>query len=699
MMETKVSCQLGNKEMTFATGHLAGQADGAVIVTCEGTVVLVTAVASRRTREGTDFLPLTVDYREKTSAAGKIPGGFFKREGRPTEKEILTSRLIDRPLRPLFPKGLRNEVQITAWVLSADGQNDPDIFSINAASAALMVSGLPFAGPIGAVRVGKMGEEFVINPTVEQLEECSLEVVVVGSKDAIMMVEGGADVIPEETLLKAILAGHEALQASCRAQEELRDQINPEPVEFPLQEVSPEVASRVKEIAAEKLGEFIRIKIKKERGQALGDLSRSTYEQLLEENPDLPEWEFAAAFKALSKKVMRHMIISENVRIDGRGVEDIRKITPEVGVLPRTHGSAVFTRGETQALVVTTLGTPKDRQRVEGLEEDVRKKRFILHYNFPPFCTGEARPNRGPKRREIGHGHLAERSLYAVIPSEEDFPYTIRVVSDILSSNGSSSMASICGGSLSLMDAGVPVKAAVAGIAMGLLKEEEKTVILTDILGDEDALGDMDFKLAGTREGVTGLQMDIKVGGIDEEILRRALEQAHRARVKILDIMDSVQESPREEISPYAPKIISIQIDPDKIGLVIGPKGKNIKALEKMGVKVDIDDDGLIAISSPDMEAAQKARDTIETMVAEVELGKVYQGKVVSVKNFGAFVEIIPGKEGLLHISELADHRVARVEDVVREGDEVKVKVIAIDNLGRIKLSRKQALAENSSRE
>jgi len=479
----------------------------------------------------------------------------------------------------------------------------------------------------------------------------------------------------------------------------LRDQINPEPVEFPLQEVSPEVASRVKEIAAEKLGEFIRIKIKKERGQALGDLSRSTYEQLLEENPDLPEWEFAAAFKALSKKVMRHMIISENVRIDGRGVEDIRKITPEVGVLPRTHGSAVFTRGETQALVVTTLGTPKDRQRVEGLEEDVRKKRFILHYNFPPFCTGEARPNRGPKRREIGHGHLAERSLYAVIPSEEDFPYTIRVVSDILSSNGSSSMASICGGSLSLMDAGVPVKAAVAGIAMGLLKEEEKTVILTDILGDEDALGDMDFKLAGTREGVTGLQMDIKVGGIDEEILRRALEQAHRARVKILDIMDSVQESPREEISPYAPKIISIQIDPDKIGLVIGPKGKNIKALEKMGVKVDIDDDGLIAISSPDMEAAQKARDTIETMVAEVELGKVYQGKVVSVKNFGAFVEIIPGKEGLLHISELADHRVARVEDVVREGDEVKVKVIAIDNLGRIKLSRKQALAENSSRE
>ena len=698
-METKVSCQLGNKEMTFATGHLAGQADGAVIVTCEGTVVLVTAVASRRTREGTDFLPLTVDYREKTSAAGKIPGGFFKREGRPTEKEILTSRLIDRPLRPLFPKGLRNEVQITAWVLSADGQNDPDIFSINAASAALMVSGLPFAGPIGAVRVGKMGEEFVINPTVEQLEECSLEVVVVGSKDAIMMVEGGADVIPEETLLKAILAGHEALQASCRAQEELRDQINPEPVEFPLQEVSPEVASRVKEIAAEKLGEFIRIKIKKERGQALGDLSRSTYEQLLEENPDLPEWEFAAAFKALSKKVMRHMIISENVRIDGRGVEDIRKITPEVGVLPRTHGSAVFTRGETQALVVTTLGTPKDRQRVEGLEEDVRKKRFILHYNFPPFCTGEARPNRGPKRREIGHGHLAERSLYAVIPSEEDFPYTIRVVSDILSSNGSSSMASICGGSLSLMDAGVPVKAAVAGIAMGLLKEEEKTVILTDILGDEDALGDMDFKLAGTREGVTGLQMDIKVGGIDEEILRRALEQAHRARVKILDIMDSVQESPREEISPYAPKIISIQIDPDKIGLVIGPKGKNIKALEKMGVKVDIDDDGLIAISSPDMEAAQKARDTIETMVAEVELGKVYQGKVVSVKNFGAFVEIIPGKEGLLHISELADHRVARVEDVVREGDEVKVKVIAIDNLGRIKLSRKQALAENSSRE
>jgi len=694
-MKKSVSCILGGKEVLFETGHLARQANGAVTITCGGTVALVTVVAAKQARMGTDFLPLTVDYREKISAAGKIPGGFFKREGRPTEKEILTSRIIDRPLRPLFPKGLRNEVQVTAWVLSSDGENDPDVFCVNAASAALMVSGLPFAGPIGGVRVALLDDEYVINPTDAQIEECSLDVVVVGSRDAIMMVEGGAKVVPEDVLLKAIMVGHEAIKASCEAQEKLREEVAPEPVEFPLQEASEEVLHRVQELAGADLERVLQVKIKKERQAAVSELASRIQGQLLEEMPELEDWEFSAAFGAAMKKAMRAMILQKGTRIDGRGLEDIRQITPEVGVLPRTHGSAIFSRGETQALVITTLGTVADRQRIGGLYEgEGRTKGFMLHYNFPPFCTGEARPNRGPKRREIGHGHLAERSLVPVLPEVESFPYTIRVVSDILSSNGSSSMASICGGSLSLMDAGVPVKSAVAGIAMGLLKEEEQTVILTDILGDEDAMGDMDFKVAGTREGITGLQMDIKVKGISEEIMRNALDAARRARLFILDKMDEAIAAGRPEISPYAPKILAIQIDPDKIGLVIGPKGKNIKAMEKWGVSIDIEDDGMIQISSSDIDAAEKAKQTIEAMVAEVEVGQTYEGKVVNIKPFGAFVEILPGKDGLLHISELAKGRVEKVEDVVREGDQVEVKVINIDNLGRIKLSRKAVLID-----
>ncbi len=681
---------MGDKTLEIATGELARQADGAVTVTCDGTVVLVTVVAADSCREGTDFLPLTVDYREKTSAAGKIPGGFFKREGRPTEKEILTCRLIDRPLRPLFPDGLRNDLQIVAWVLSADGQNDPDILCINGASAALMASGIPFAGPIGGVRIGMIGEDFIINPTTAQMEETRMDLVLVGTKNSVNMVEGWAADLSEDIILRAIQAGQNALGPIIDIQNELKAEVSAEPREFDLQIPSDELIRQVDDRAVAELIPVLNIQEKKARSQATSDLKETIYEEFLAADPELARWAFSAAFKKALKKYSRKMIIEEGKRSDGRAKDEVRNISCRVGVLPRTHGSALFNRGETQALVTATLGTASDRQRIDGLGEE-EKKSFILHYNFPSFSTGEARMNRGPKRREIGHGALAERSLSQVLPSDEEFPYTIRIVSDILGSNGSSSMASICGGSLALMDAGVPIKKAVAGIAMGLLQEGENTVILTDILGSEDALGDMDFKLAGTEDGVTGLQMDIKIAGISEEIMKAALAQARVARLHILGKMNEVQAEANEDISPYAPQILSIQIDPDKIGLVIGPKGKNIKAMEKTGVKIDIEDDGLVAISSTDIDAARKARDTIELMTAEVEIGKTYRGKVKTIKQFGAFVELIPGKDGLCHISEMAEHRVNKVEDVMNEGDMVDVKVIAIDNLGRIKLSHKQA--------
>ncbi len=689
-MEIKKSCQLGNKTLEVATGELARQADGAVTVTCEGTVVLVAAVAADSAREGTDFLPLTVDYREKMPAAGKIPGGFFKREGRPTEKEILTDRLIDRPLRALFPEGMRNSIMITGWVLSADGQNDPDILAVNGASAALMVSGIPFGGPVAGVRIGMIGDDFIINPTLAELEESRMDIILVGSKDSINMVEGSSEGLDEETILRALEFGQTALAPMIELQNELRSEVAPVPREFVLKVPSEELVKTVDERSGEEISRALEIREKKERGQALSGIKDRVREGLLAGNPELEDWAFNAAFKAALKKYSRKMILDREVRVDGRTPDQIRQITSRVGVLPRTHGSAIFNRGETQALVLATLGTVSDRQRIDGLEEEEKKKRFMLHYNFPGFCTGEARPSFGPKRREIGHGVLAEKSLSPALPDEDEFPYTIRIVSDILSSNGSSSMASICGGSLALMDAGVPMKSAVAGIAMGLLKEGDRNVILTDILGSEDALGDMDFKLAGTDQGVTGLQMDIKIAGITREIMKQALEKSRIARLHILEKMNEVQPRHREEISPYAPKILSIQIDPDKIGLVIGPKGKNIKAMEKTGVKIDIEDDGFVSISSSDIEAARNARDTIEGMVAEVEVGKTYRGKVKTVKQFGAFVEILPGKDGLCHISELAEHRVKEVEDVMKEGDVVEVKVIAIDNLGRIKLSHKQ---------
>ncbi len=692
-MEIKKSCRMGNKTFEVATGELARQADGAVTVACEGTVVLVAAVAAPGFREGTDFLPLTVDYREKMPAAGKIPGGFFKREGRPTEKEILTARLIDRPLRALFPEGMRNEIQVTAWVLSADGQNDPDILAVNGASGALMVSGIPFGGPVAGVRIGMIGDDFIINPTLAELEKSRLNIVLVGSRDSVNMVEGGAEGVDEETVLRALEFGQATLGAMVDLQNAMRAEVGPVPREFDLQVPASELVATVTERAAGGITEALKIREKKDRGLALSSVKDTLKAELLQENPDLEGWAYSAAFKAALKKYSRKMILEEGVRVDGRTPDQIRPISSRVGVLPRTHGSAIFNRGETQALVLTTLGTVSDRQRIDGLEEEEKKKRFMLHYNFPPFCTGEAGRIAGPKRREIGHGALAERSLAPVLPDEDEFPYTIRVVSDILSSNGSSSMASICGGSLSLMDAGVPVKAPVAGCAMGLLKEGDRAVILTDILGSEDALGDMDFKLAGTAAGVTGLQMDIKIPGITREIMKQALEKARTARLHILEKMNQTLAQPRPEISRYAPKILSIQIDPDKIGLVIGPKGKNIKAMEKDGVKIDIEDDGFITIASSDLEAARKAKETIELMVAEVEVGKTYKGTVRTVKQFGAFIEILPGKDGLCHISELADHRVNEVEDVMKEGDRVEVKVIAIDNLGRIKLSRKQALS------
>ena len=702
-MFSEASCLVGGKTIKIATGHLAWQADGAVTLTCEGTVVLVTVVADRAPHPGTlDFIPLTVDYREKTSAAGKIPGGFFKREGRPTEKEILTSRLIDRPLRPLFSKGIQNEIQIMASVLSADGQNDPDILCINGASAALMVSGIPFSNPAAAVRVGMLDDEFVINPTLEQLEKSRLDIVVAGIREAVIMVEGAARTVPEATILKAIVAGHQSIVSLIEAQEELRRRVNPPPVELLVLKPREEVLSRLEEIAGEELAVALTIEVKKERGEALEKVKAAAFAQLAAAGPpfaSVEEWEFKQAFQAVLKRLMRRMILEKEIRVDGRKLEEIRPLNIETGFLPRTHGSALFSRGETQALVLTTLGTSRDQQRIDGLEGEEKSKRFMLHYNFPPFCTGEASPIRGPKRREIGHGALAERSILPVLPGEEDFPYTIRVVSDILSSNGSSSMASICGGSLSLMDAGVPISASVAGIAMGLLKEGDRTAILTDILGTEDALGDMDFKIAGTREGVTGLQMDIKISGISEEVMGQALSRARDARLRVLDAMDAVLPRPRAEISSYAPKIVSIQIDPDKIGLVIGPKGKNIKAMEKSGVNIEIDDDGWITISSVDLALAQQAKDKIFSMVGDVEVGNTYRGKVVSIKEFGAFVEILPGKDGLLHISELAEHRVKKVEDVLKENDEVMVKVIAVDKMGRIKLSRRQALEEEKEKD
>jgi polyribonucleotide nucleotidyltransferase len=690
-MHKKVETELAGRPLSIESGRLAKQADGAALVQYGETCVLATAVAARTAREGVDFFPLTCDYQEKTFAAGKIPGGFFKREGRPAEREILTSRLIDRPIRPLFADGFVCETQIIATVLSADRENDADVAALVAASAALHVSDIPFLGPIGAVRVGRLGGQLVINPLQSQYVASDVNLVVAGTADSLVMVEGGANVVPEEVMLEALYFGHEAMQIILQLQEELRRAVGKPKRTVAAPARAAGLRARVEAVGARLVREALQVIAKQERGAALKAAEEQVQATLATEFPDRAK-EIKEELDELERCSVRDVIMREGKRIDGRGLKDIRPVSCEVDVLPRTHGSALFTRGETQALVVATLGTSADEQKIDALIGEHYKK-FMLHYNFPPFSVGEVRFLRGPGRRDIGHGALAERSVQPVLPAEEEFPYTIRVVSEVLESNGSSSMATVCGSSLALMDAGVPIRDGVAGIAMGLIKEGEGVRILSDILGDEDHLGDMDFKVAGTREGVTGLQMDIKVRGVTRDIMKEALYQAREGRLHILDIMSRTMSHPRTDISEHAPRIVTIKIRPDKIRDVIGPGGKVIRAIvEETGAKIDIEDDGTVFIASSDANSLQKAIDRIEGLTAEAQIGKVYKGKVRKIVDFGAFVEILPGTDGLVHISQLAPYRVQKVSDVLKEGDEVMVKVLEIDKQGKIRLSRKEAM-------
>jgi polyribonucleotide nucleotidyltransferase len=697
-MQQKVEADFHGRRLSIETGRVAKQAGGAVLVQLGETVVLVTATASRMPREGIDFFPLTCDYVEKTFAAGKIPGGFFKREGRQAEKEILTSRLIDRPTRPLFPKGFRCETQVIATVLSHDRENDPDMISILGASAALSLSDIPWNGPIAAVRVGRVGGSLVINPTTTQLADSDLNLIVAASRDAVVMVEGGARMLPEAQLLEALFAAHDAAQALIDMQEELVRQAGKpkRQVEPPALDAALEAA--VQEYALPKLRAALAKPVKQERYAALDETHDEAQVTLGGDDPARQKLVGELVDK-VKKQVVREAIIREGRRVDGRGLTDVRPISCEVEVLPRTHGSALFTRGETQALVVTTLGTSSDEQKIDALIGEHYKK-FMLHYNFPPFSTGETKFLRGPGRREIGHGALAERALLPVLPDEADFPYTIRIVSEVLESNGSSSMATVCGGSLSLMQAGVPVKAAVAGVAMGLIKEGEEVRVLSDILGDEDHLGDMDFKVAGTRDGVTAVQMDIKIGGVTRAIMQQALEQARAARLHILGKMDEALPAARPELSTYAPRIVTLRIKTDRIRDLIGPGGKTIRGIvEETGCKIDVEDDGTVLVASSDGASMQRAIDRIRGLTAEAEVGKIYRGTVRRVVDFGAFVEIMPGTDGLVHISQLANERVRQVSDVVREGDVIDVKVLEVDKSGKIRLSRKEALRDQGGKE
>ncbi len=694
-MNHRVSTEIGGLEFSIEMGKVAKQADGAAYVSYGDTVVLVAACAELEPKEGTDFFPLTVDYRENTYAAGKIPGGFFKREGRPTEKEILTSRLIDRPLRPLFPEGFNNETQIIALVLSADKENDPDIMSITGASAATYCSAIPFFSPVGAVRVGLMNGSYVVNPPISKLKESSLNLTVVGTDDAIVMVEAGASEIPEETMVEALDFAHGIIRKLIALQRELHERIQPKKREFAKRAFEPVEYERIEQAYAQKISEALHLKGKLESNARIDELQAENEAAIPEEQEDRRA-EAGRIFQHVMEKVFRKEILEDRRRPDGRRFDEVRNIATEVSLLPRTHGSALFTRGETQALVTATLGTADDEQRMDTLEGE-SFKRFMLHYNFPPFSVGEVKMLRGPGRREIGHGALAERSILPVMPVEEAFPYTVRVGSDILESNGSSSMATVCGGILALMDAGVPIKAPVAGVAMGLVKEGDKYAILTDIAGAEDHYGDMDFKVAGTEKGITGLQMDIKIGGITRQIMAEALAQAREGRLYILKRMAECLQSSRSEISPYAPRIITIQIPKDKIGGVIGTGGKVIRGIiEQTGVKIDIEDDGKVNIASTDTDSAQKAIRMIEDLVMEAELGKTYLGTVTRLVDFGAFVEIFPGTEGLLHISEVADFRVQDINSELHVGDQIPVKVISIDPPNKIRLSRKAVLREQA---
>ncbi|HXU67693.1 MAG TPA: polyribonucleotide nucleotidyltransferase [Polyangia bacterium] len=705
-MYIKESVNVGGKELSIETGKMAKQADGSVVVRYGDTMVLVTAVANKSARAGVDFMPLTVEYTEKTAAAGKIPGGYFKREGRPTEREILTCRLIDRPSRPLFPKLWRNETQVIGTVLSFDKENPSDVLAMTGASAALHVSDIPWAGPFAAVRVARAGaaegHKFIVNPTFAESEASDLDLVVAANRDAIVMVEGGAAQLSEDVMIDALLFAHQACQPILDLIEKIRAATGKEKRAYVAPVKDATIAARVKETALDKLKSAMSIKGKHERSDTLAAVQAETVKALSAEfaqpavapatAPVLRDGEIGSAFGDLHKKAVREMVCNEGVRIDGRKTTDIRAISCEVGLIPRQHGSALFTRGETQALVSTTLGTAQDVQRIDSLLGDVTK-RFMLHYNFPPFSTGEAKMMRSASRREIGHGHLAERALSRVLPAFEDFPYTVRIVSETLESNGSSSMAAVCGGCLSLMDAGVPIVEPVAGIAMGLIKEGDKVAVLSDILGDEDHLGDMDFKVTGTKHGITALQMDIKIQGLSREILQKALYQAKEGRMHILGKMAEALTAPREELSKHAPRIFTLSIKPDRIRDVIGPGGKMIRAIiEQTGVAIDVEDDGTISIASSDDASAKKAIDIIKGLTTEPEVGQFYNGVVRRIVDFGAFVEILPGTDGLIHISELDAKRVNKVTDVLKEGDEVLVKVISIDRQGKIRLSRKEAL-------
>lgn len=681
---------LAGRTLTIETGELAKQAGGAALVRYGDTVVLVTATASKEAKD-IDFFPLTVDYEEKMYAVGRIPGGFVKREGRPPETAILHSRLIDRPIRPLFDKGCRNEVHVCATVLSVDQDNAPEICGMIGASAALALSDIPWAGPIAGVRIGRVNGSFVINPTVAQLEATDLNVVVAGTKDAILMVEGGAQEVAEDVLLDAIMAAHEEIKRIVSFQEEMVAVAGKEKRVLPTHALDEDILAAVKEYAHDALDKAVRCADKQQRDAQQDEVyadTRAHFEEIYPENMD----DVNMALEKMTKEIVRHMITVEKIRPDGRQLDEVRPISVRVGVLPRTHGSGLFTRGQTQVLNICTLAPLSEKQTIDGIGIET-EKRYIHHYNFPSYSVGEARSSRGPGRREIGHGALAERALLAVLPSEEEFPYAMRLVSEVLESNGSSSMASVCGSTLSLMDAGVPIKAPVAGIAMGLVTQGEHYTILTDIQGMEDALGDMDFKVAGTAKGVTAIQMDIKISGLSREILKEALEQAHKGRMHIMGKMLAVIDAPRDNMSPWAPRIITMNIDPDKIRDVIGQGGKVIRGIiEETGAKIDIEDDGTIFIAAVEEAAANKAIEIITNLTKEVEVGEVYLGKVTRLMNFGAFVEVLPGKEGLVHISKLAKERVENVEDVVNVGDEIMVKVIEIDKQGRINLSRKDCL-------
>lgn len=694
MKRESVEIDIRGTALSLSTGEMARQANGAVLVSHGDTMVLATVVASEEPiREEVDFFPLTVEYREKFYAAGRIPGGFFKREGRPSDKEVITARLIDRPLRPLFPKGFRNEVQVMVLVLSSDRENDSGLLGIIGSSAALTLSGVPFAGPIGAVRVGCLHGELVINPTATELKESALNLVVAGTRDGVVMVESGANELPEQIMAEAIDYGHGYIRKIVELQEDLREAAGKE--KWPVPEVlrMPGLEGLVRQTATERMRQRLINRNKLQRQKALKELQKEVTAEVKSQMPEASEHQIASIIEEIEKEEVRALIIEKGMRVDGRGLKEIRTITPKVGVLPRTHGSALFTRGETQAMVVTTLGTSDDEQLIDEMEGKYDKT-FLLHYNFPPFSVGEVKPLRGPGRREVGHGFLAERAITPVIPPYEEFPYTIRVVSEILESNGSSSMATVCGASLALMDAGVPIKAPVAGIAMGLIKEEKegRVIVLSDILGTEDHLGDMDFKVAGTANGVTALQMDIKTQGITAEVMKVALEQAREGRLHVLEAMRQVLDRPRRELSVYAPRIVTLKIKTDKIREVIGPGGKTIKGIiEKTGVSIDVSDDGTIAIASVDSEAVKKAIEIIKGLTEEAEIGKLYLGKVRRVMEFGAFVEILPGTDGLVHVSQFMDKQMSTN---VREGDEFWVKVLDIDPQGKIRLSQKEAMKD-----